>query len=106
MFGLSGVVHEQREVECRRIVVLLEQLAIAGEFRIVAGEQLVEFVDADQCVFVRRVAVEKFVLHEAGEASELREVAPEKIRLVHEAQNASDLALARKDGEEDFARGP
>ena len=105
VLGLPRVVHEEGEVECRGVVVFLEEIAVAGEFRVLAGDEVVQLVDADQRVLVGRVAVEKFVLHEAGEASEFREVASEKIRLVHHAQDAPDAAFAGEDGEEDLADG-
>ena len=57
----------------------------------------VELVDADQGVFVRGIAMEKFVLHQAGELTEFRNVAAEKIDPVHHAQDAADLAFARND---------
>ena len=48
--------------------------------------------------------MEKLVLHEAGEGTELRDVAAEEIDLVHHAQHAADLAFAREHRCEDFAR--
>ena len=105
VFGLARVVHQEREVKRGRIVVFEEQIAVAGEFRILAGDQVVQFVDADQSVLVGRVTVEKFMLHQAGETSELGQIASEKISLVHETQDASDLTLAGEDGKEHLARG-
>ena len=104
VFGLARVVHQEREVKRGRIVIFEEQIAVAGEFRILAGDEVVQFVDADQGVLVGRVAVEKFMLHQAGETSELWQIASEEIGLVHETQDAADLTLAGEDGEEDFAR--
>ena len=105
VFGLARVVHEEGKVKGGRVVVLLEKITVSGEFRVLAGDEVVQLVDANQRMLVRRVAVEKFVLHKAGEASEFREVTSEKIRLVHHAQDGSDTALAREDGEEDLADG-
>ena len=55
-------------------------------------------------MFVRGVAVIKFVLHQAGERAELRDVAAQETEVVHLAQDAADLALAGKDGEEGLSR--
>ena len=44
------------------------------------------------------------MLHQAGETSELGQIASEKIGLVHETQDASDLTLAGEDGKEHLAR--
>src|SRR4051812_16033228 len=48
--------------------------------------------------------MEKLVLHEAGELAKFRDVAPEKIYLVHRAQDPPDLTLPRTNRHEGFAR--
>ncbi len=55
-------------------------------------------------MFVRGIAMEIFVLHEAGEMAELRQITPEEIDLVHQAQDARDLAFAAEDARKDFPR--
>ena len=104
--GLAGVVQQQREIEDAGVLELLEKFRCSrASFGSVGVDERVEFFDADQGVLVGGVAMEKLVLHEAGELPELRDVAAEKIDLVHRAQDAADLALARADREEGFARG-
>ena len=49
--------------------------------------------------------MEELVLHQAGQRRELGDVAPQKIALVHHAQDASHLPLAAEDGDEGFAGG-
>ena len=61
------------------------------------SRERIEFVDADQRVFVRGVTMKIFVLHEAGELPELREVTAEEIDLVHHAEDARHLAFAAED---------
>ena len=102
--GLAGVVEEQREIEHGRVLELLKELLVFCELRLGRIDQAIEFLDADEGVLVGRVAMEKLVLHEAGQLAELRDVTPEEIDLVHGAQDRADLALARADGEEGFPR--
>ncbi len=68
-------------------------------------DDLVEHLDADQRVLVGGVAVEELVLDQAGEGAELREEAAEEAELVHHAQRAADLPLAREDGQQRLAHG-
>ena len=77
-----------RAVCCRSGAVLRKR-------RLRRVDDLVEHLDADQRVFVRRVAMEKLVLHQAGQRTEFREEPAEKAELVHVAQRAADLSLAR-----------
>ncbi len=44
-----------------------------------------------------------FVLHKAGKGTELRQIAAEKIDLVHHAQDPPDLSFAAQDAREYFA---
>ena len=48
--------------------------------------------------------MEKFVLHQAGELAEFRNVTPKKIYPMHHPQDAAYLAFARNNSPEDFAR--
>ena len=62
------------------------------ERRLSCVPDLVEFLEADERVLVRRVGVKKLVLHEAGHPAELRNVASQQIDLVHGTQGGGDVA--------------
>ena len=102
--GLARVVQEEREVEDEGVFELLKNPLILRELGLGGVDHPVELLDANERVFVRRVSMEKLVLHEARELSELRHVAPEKIHFVHRAQNRADLALPRHDRVEGLSR--
>ena len=91
----AGVVQQQSQVKHERIGQFLEKFPVLDQLAIFRLRQRIEFVDTDQSVFVRSVAVEKFMLHQTGELAELGNVLPEKIQPVHQAQGASDLSFAR-----------
>ncbi len=100
---LAGVVQQQGEIKHGGVFQLLEKRAVAAEAFLFGEEDAVEFLDADEGVFVGGVTVIKLVLHQAGERAELRNIASEEAEIVHFAQDAPDLALAGKDGEEGLA---
>src|SRR5436190_24235720 len=102
--GAAGIVQEQREIEDKRVLELLEQLPVRPKFRVRRPEDLVELVDAHQGVFVRSVAMEKFVLHETGELPKLRHVAAQKIDAVHHAKDPAHFAFTGNDGFEYLPR--
>ena len=91
--GATGVVQEQSELKNERIFEIFEKTMISGEFGILCANKRVQFIDAEERVFVRGVAVKEFVLDQAGELSELRNVAAEKIDPVHQAQRAAHFAF-------------
>ena len=95
----------KREKEDREeIFEALEKLAICDQLRIGRANQRVEFVDAKQSVFVGGVAMEEFVLHQAGQLAKLGNIAAEKIDAMHQAQRPPDLALSRQHRHENLAR--
>jgi hypothetical protein len=57
---------------------------------------------ADQRVLVGRVAMKEFVLHEARELAELRDMRP-GIHLMHGAKDPAHLSLAGNKSPEGFA---
>src|SRR6266404_3912538 len=66
----AGVVQEQREIKNKWVREFLEERAVRAQLRLFRLHHLVELVDAHQSVFVRGVAMKKFVLHQAGELAE------------------------------------
>ena len=82
---LAGVVQEQGEVEQVRLVDVLQDVGVMGERRLLGVPDQVEFLQADQRVFIGGVGVEELVLHEAGHPAKLRDVAAEQSDLVHGA---------------------
>src|SRR5476651_935105 len=99
----AGVVQQQGEIEHEWVFEFLEQLSILNQLRIIGRGECVQLIDADQSMFVGGVAMKKLVLHETGELPKLRKITPEKIDTMHHAQNATDLAFARKNSFEYFA---
>src|SRR6266705_3205222 len=102
--AFSRVMQEQRQVENDWIGQLLKEFPILQKLRVFGGDQGIEFLDADQRVFIRRIAVEKLMLNQTGELTELRNIVPEKINPMHHAQDASHFTFARKDLDEAFSR--
>ena len=99
----AGVVQKQREIKNKRIRAVSRK-GRYDQLRILVSCQRIELVDADQRVFVRGVAMEKFMLHQAGELAELRNVTAEEIDPMHHPQGAADFALARNDPAKNLAR--
>ena len=89
----AGVVKEEREIKDKRVREVFKQPPVGAKFWILRLHHGVEFVDANQGVFVGCVTMEKFVLHQAGELSKFRNVSAEKIDPVHHAQDAAHLAF-------------
>ena len=58
---------------------------------------MVELLDHSQRVLVRRVPMEKLVLHEIGQGAELGQVPAEKPDPVHLPQHPGHIALAAED---------
>ncbi len=84
----------------------LEKRAIFGKGRLLRVDDPVDHFDADERVFIGGVAMEKFMLHQAGQGPEFGEKAAEKTKLVHRAQGAAHLSLAGEDGEKRVAHPP
>src|SRR3954470_8478655 len=93
----AGVVQEQGKIEDVRVLEFLEEVAIGAQFRILRLHHLVELVDADQGVLVRGVTMKEFVLDQAGELSEFRNVSSEKIDPMHHPENPANFSFARQD---------
>src|SRR5581483_149924 len=102
--GSSRVVQEQGQIEHVRLEKIFKELSIGSQLRVLRADQCVQLVDAKQGVLVRGVAMKKFVLHEAGELPEFRDIAPEEVDPVHQAKRSADLALSRQHRHEYFAR--
>ncbi len=102
--AFARVVHEEREIKNVGIGQRREKLLVGLQFRFVSLAERVELLEADQGVLVRRVTMEIFMLHKAGEGTEFRQITPEKIDLVHHAQDARDFSLAPQNARENLAR--
>src|SRR6266576_4909465 len=76
--SLAGVMQQQRQIKDKRIGQLLEKFPIFKQFGIFRSRQRVELVNADQRVFIRGVAVKKFMLHQTSKLAELRNVLTRK----------------------------
>ena len=97
-FGVRGSTRiMKQEGEVMLVELLLPILHRAAEF--------IEHVDGAQRVLVCRVAMEKLVLHEAGERAELWHIAAEESHSMHLPQHACDIAFLREDRLEALADG-
>ena len=90
--ALAGIVQKQGKVEQVRQVDVLQDMGVVGERGLIRVPDLIEFLEADEGVLVRCVGVKKLVLHEAGHAAELGDVAPQQVDLVHGAHGGGDVA--------------
>ena len=79
---------EKCKIQNQRVGELLEQFAIRDQLRLIRHRQCIEFVDAYQSVLVRRIPVQKLMLHKAGELTEFGNVSAKKIDAVHHSQDA------------------
>src|SRR4030081_2509160 len=102
--GPAGVMQKEREGKNKWVREFLEDRPVGAQLRVFCLHHLVELVDANQGVLISSVAMKKFMLHQAGELTELRNVTTEKIAPMHHAQNAADLAFARNDPAKNLAR--
>ena len=100
---LAGVVQEQGEVEQVRLVDVLQDVGVMDERRLLCVPDLVEFLEADQRVFIGCIGVKELVLHEAGHPAKLRDVEPKQSDFVHGAQGGGDAAAPVEDLEERLA---
>lgn len=66
-------------------------------------DEVVEFFDAAEGVFVGGVSVEEFVLDEAIEGTEFWEVSAQDAGAVHETEGMGDLTFTFEDFAEGFA---
>src|SRR4051794_19921071 len=102
--AFSRVVQQQREIEDVWVRNLLEQISIRLQFRIIGLLERIQFFQTDKGVFVGGVTMEILVLNEAGQVTEFRQIAPEKIGGVHQAENSCGFPFAIEHTGENFAR--
>src|SRR5437868_15326528 len=79
-------------------------MTISDQLRIACSNQCIELIDAKKGVFVRGVAVKKFMLHQTGQLAKLRNLTAAIIDPVHETQRAADVAFPGQDLFETLAR--
>jgi len=101
VFGSAGIVEDEGDVEGVGVGMFEEEVAVDGAARVFVINEGIELVDAAEGVLVGGVAVEEFVLNEAVERAEFREVSSEDAGAMHEAEDVGDLAFFL----EDFAEG-
>ena len=99
----AGIVQEQREVKEERPLNLLEKLAVMIDGWFGRFPNLVQFLDANESVLIRGVLMIKFVLHQAGQPAELRNIFPEKSHFVHGAEDRCDVSALVEDFEKCLA---
>src|SRR5439155_4463802 len=95
--GSRGVVQEECEIKNKRVFQIFEEMTISDQLRIACSNQCIELIDAKKGVFVRGVAVKKFMLHQTGQLAKLRNITAEIIDPVHETERAADLAFPGQD---------
>src|SRR5438309_8566017 len=93
--SLAGVMQQQRQIKNKRIWQFLEKLSVLDELGIFGSRQRVELVNADQRMFVRGVAVKKFMLHQTSKLAELGNVLTEEIEPMHQPQSPPNFSFAR-----------
>ena len=103
VFGASGVVKNQGDVEGVGIGMFDDDVPVDGDSWVVVFDESIELVNATKSVFVGGVAVKKFVLDEAVEGAEFGEVAPKDSTSMHQAQGAGNLSFAFENLPERFA---
>src|ERR1035438_6976729 len=86
-----------------RMLQLLENLLVAGMWRLGRVDDAVEVLDHLERVFVSRIAMVELVLDEACKAAKLGNVFTEELNLVHPPQNAGNLSLVLHDAEKRIA---
>ena len=103
--SLADIMEKDGEIEDGRILELLENLPVAGEFFFSGKENAVQLLDTDKRVLIRRVAVVELVLDKAIQRAELRYIAAKDSQIVHEAERAPDLSLPGQDGKKCLSCG-
>ena len=93
--GLAGVMQQQRQIKNKRIWQFLEKFPVLDQFGIFGSCQRIKLINADQRVFVRGVAVKKFMLHQTSKLAELGNVLTEEIEAMHQPQSPPHFSLAR-----------
>src|SRR5882724_7952584 len=88
--GFAAVMQKQRQIKDEWVIELLKNLAIGDQLRIIRRCQSVELVDTYQCVFVRRVTMQKLVLHQTGELTEFGNISPQEINPMHHSKDPAD----------------
>src|SRR6266566_2327161 len=86
--GFTSIVQKQSQIEYEWIVESLKNFAIGNQLRIIRLRQCIEFVDADQRMFIGCVTMQKLMLHQTRQLAEFGNVSPQKIDSVHHAKDA------------------
>src|SRR5262249_31525986 len=89
----AAIVQKKREIKNKRVLQLLKNLAISDQLRIRRLRQGIKFINANQCMLISRVTMEKLMLHQAGKLAELRNVPAQKIDPMHHSEDSACSAL-------------
>ena len=100
--GLAGIVQQQSQVKHEGLFHPAKNLRVLAEGRRLGVPHLVQLLQADQGVFVRRVLVIELVLHQAGQAAELGQEFSQQADFVHHAQRRRDVAALVQDFQKRF----
>src|SRR5262249_48483133 len=100
----AAIVQKKREIKNKRVLQLLKNLAISDQLRIRRLRQGIKFINANQCMLISRVTMEKLMLHQAGKLAELRNVPAQKIDPMHHSEDSACSALFLQDLSKDRAR--
>jgi hypothetical protein len=82
-------VKKQCQIQDKRVLELLKNLPIRDQLRVIGRSERVELVNADQCMFVGRVAMQKLMLHEARQLAEFWNISTQEIDPMHHSENAA-----------------
>src|SRR4029434_10790279 len=102
--GLAAVMEKQRQIKNEWVFELLENPAIGDQLRIIRRRQSIEFVDTYQRMLVRRVTMQKLVLHQTGELAEFGDVSPQEINPMHHSKDPANFPFPRQNRLKDVAR--
>ena len=91
--SFAGIVQKQCQIQNKWILQLLKNFAISYQLRIIGRDQRVQFVDADQRVFVGRITMQELMLHQTGQLAEFGNISAEEIDPMHHSKNAANFAF-------------
>ena len=98
--GLAAIVEQQRQIQDKRALHLVEHVRVAGEGAGFGTPDLIELGDASQRVLIDGVLMIELVLDEVGHLVELGQESTEQTHLVHGPDIGSHIATLVEDLQE------